>query len=585
MLVNANSRWNLLKPPQDAVDRLAAELGLSATLATVLANRGVTEPAAASDFLEPALSRLHDPLAMRGMADAVYTVARAVRDGRRILVWGDYDVDGVTGAALLVDFLRRHTPAVGYHIPHRIDDGYGLDGTAVRRHAAAGVTLIITVDCGISSCAEVREARALGVDVVITDHHEPPAELPPANAVLNPRRQGCGYPFKSLAGVGIAFKLAQTLARLIGPGAHPRDDERLLSYLDLVALGTVADIAPLLGENRVLVHHGLETLGNSPRPGVRALLETARIEKRPLRASQIGFGMGPRINAAGRLDRADTAVELFLTGDLRQARQLADLLERLNHRRREIEAQIREEAVRLVETAPGMLGDSTLVLADPGWHPGVIGIVAAKIAERFSRPALLISTGREPGKGSARSVPEIDLYPRLDASRRLFTSLGGHSHAAGFSIPEANIAALRRELNRDAAGGVQLPPARQGIQIDAVVNFKDLAPGLGLELRRLAPFGQHNPEPTFATRDVRLVQPPRTVGNNHLRLTLVQRSRGAERTALHRHSFIGFNLGARANDLAGGMSVDVAYDLDLEGGSYGSWERFRLRDIAAASAP
>jgi single-stranded-DNA-specific exonuclease len=289
-------------------------------------------------------------------------------------------------------------------------------------------------------------------------------------------------------------------------------------------------------------------LGASPRPGVRALLETARIEKRPLRASQIGFGMGPRINAAGRLDRADTAVELFLTGDMRHARQLADLLERLNLRRREIEAQIREEALRLVEDAPGMLDDSTLVLADPGWHPGVIGIVAAKIAERFARPALLISTGHDPGKGSARSIGEIDLYARLDCCRRLFTSLGGHTHAAGFSIRNADIALLRRELNCDAAGMVQLPPATRRIDVDALVNFKDIGPGLSGELRRLAPFGQRNPEPTFATRDVRLAQPPRTVGNNHLRLTLVQKTHEEERTALHRQSFIGFNFGAAAND-------------------------------------
>lgn len=572
--------WNILRPPVEDVDRLAAELGVSAMLATVLANRGAADPDAAHKFLEPSLAHLHDPLSMRGMTDAIYTVVRAVRERRHILVWGDYDVDGVTGAALLVDFLRRHTPHVGYHIPHRIDDGYGLDGAAIQRHADAGVTLIVTVDCGISSSAEVRGARALGVDVVITDHHEPPADLPPANAILNPRRTGCAYRFKHLAGVGIAFKLVQALARLIGPGAHESDDERLLSYLDLVALGTVADIAPLLGENRVLVHHGLELLGSSPRPGVRALLETAKIEKRPLRAAQISFGMGPRINAAGRLDRADLAVDLFLTGEMRHARRLADHLERLNLRRREIEAQIREEAVRLVQSAPGMLGDSTLVLSDPGWHPGVIGIVAAKIAERFARPALLISTGNEPGKGSARSISEIDLYARLDACRRFFTSLGGHSHAAGFSIRSKDIALLRRELNCDAAGVTRLPPATRSIEIDALVNFRDLGPGLSEELRRLAPFGQRNPEPTFATREVRLSLPPRTVGNNHLRLTLVQKTRKPESTAVHHHSFIGFNLGARTNDLADGMCVDVAYDLDLEGGSYGSWERFRLRDIA-----
>jgi single-stranded-DNA-specific exonuclease len=576
--------WNLLQPSVEAVNRLVAELGISQTLAAILVNRGAADPGAAGEFLDPSLARLHDPLAMRGMADAVFTIARAVREGRRILVWGDYDVDGVTGTALLVDFLRRHTPHVGYHIPHRIEDGYGLDAAAIGRHAAAGVALIVTVDCGISSDREVRAARSLGIDVVVTDHHEPPAALPPANAVLNPRRPGCGYPFKGLAGVGIAFKLAQNLARLLGPGPGGGDDERLLSYLDLVALGTVADIAPLIGENRVLVRHGLELLGASPRPGVRALLEAARIDKRPLRASQIGFGLGPRINAAGRLDRADTAVELFLTAEMRHARRLADLLERLNLRRREIEAQIREEAVRLVEDTPGMLADSTLVLADPGWHPGVIGIVAAKVSERFARPALLISTGLEPGKGSARSVADIDLYARLDKCRRLFTALGGHAHAAGFSIRAADVPRLREELNRDDDGAVRAAPAAGRIDIDALLSFRDVVPGLSGELRRLAPFGQRNPEPVFATRNVCLTQPPRTVGSNHLQLTLAQKTRQGERSSLHLRSFIGFNLGAGAGDLADGMSIDVAYDLDLEGGSFGSWERFRLRDLAQRAA-
>ena len=450
--------WNLLRPPPDAVERLERELGVSATLARVLVNRGAADPESASRFLEPSLAQLHDPLAMRGMTDAVYAVARAVRERRRILVWGDYDVDGVTGTVLLVDFLRRHTPAVDYHIPHRIDDGYGLDAGAVRRFAAAGVSLVVTVDCGISSVEEIAEARRLGVDVVVTDHHEPPAGLPQASAVLNPRRPGCRYPFKSLAGVGIAFKLAQGVARLIGPGASAGGDELLHSYLDLVALGTVADIAPLVGENRVLVRHGLDVLGSGTRPGVRALLQTAGIETRPLRAAQIGFGLGPRINAAGRLDRAGTAVELFLSDDQRQALRLAELLERQNTRRREIEAQIRVEAIRIVEGGD-MDGDRVLVLSAPDWHPGVIGIVAAKISERYSRPALLVSSGRDPGKGSARSVADVNLYAELCRVRHLFTSLGGHAHAAGFSIREADIPELRRELNLTAPGAAPAPPA------------------------------------------------------------------------------------------------------------------------------
>ena len=562
--------WNLLRPPPDTVSRLERELGVSATLATVLANRGAADPDAARGFLQPSLALLHDPLAMRGMTDAVYTVARAVREGRRILVWGDYDVDGVTGTVLLVDFLRRHTPAVSYHIPHRTEEGYGLDAAAVRRFADEGVSLIITVDCGISHAEEIREARALGIEIVVTDHHEPPSLPPPANAVLNPRRAGCRYPFKSLAGVGIAFKLAQALARLIGPGAYPGGDELLHSYLDLVALGTVADIAPLVGENRVLVRQGLDVLATSPRPGVRALLATAEIAIRPLRAAHIAFGLGPRINAAGRLDRADTAVELFLTDDPRRARQLAELLERQNVRRREIEAQIREEAVSLVEGSGGMRGDRVLVLAAPGWHPGVIGIVAAKIAERYSRPAMLVSTGRDPGKGSARSVTDINLYAELCRVRHLFAALGGHAHAAGFSIREADLPALHSALNRAPGDHGPAGPAPRRIDIDADLDFADIRPSLADELRRLAPFGHANPEPSFATRSVRLAQPPRTVGNNHLRVTLVQKP--------HARSFIGFNLGGFAGDLATGLGIDVVYDLDLEG-SRGGWERFRLRDI------
>lgn len=562
--------WNLLRPPPEAVARLSRELGTSATLAAVLVNRGLVDPGAALAFLAPSPAQLHDPLLMRGMTDAVHAVVSAVRAQRRILVWGDYDVDGVTGTALLVDFLRRHTPHVDYHIPHRIESGYGLDRGELRRRAAAGVSLLLTVDCGISALDEVRQARELGLEVVVTDHHEPPAELPQAAAVLNPRRPGCRYPFKSLAGVGIAFKLVQALARMLGPGPGD-EDESLWSYLDLVALGTVADIAPLVGENRVLVSRGLETLGSSRRPGVRALLAAARIDTRPLRASQIGFGLGPRINAAGRLDHAAPAVELLLTTEPRRADEIAGHLQQLNRRRQEIEALIRAEALALVDQDAAQAEAQVLVLAAPGWHPGVIGIVAAKIAERYGRPALLISTGRDPGKGSARSVADVNLYDRLCRCRHLFTALGGHSHAAGFSIMERDVPRLRAELNAALApGDAGRPPGRR-LDIDGELDFALVRPALGEELRRLAPFGHGNPEPVFSTRAVRLAQPPRTVGNNHLRLSLVQKP--------HARSFIGFNLGGFAPALATGLGIDVAYDLDLEGGGHGGWERLRLRDI------
>ena len=562
--------WNLLRPPPDAVERLERELGVSATLARVLVNRGAADPESASRFLEPSLAQLHDPLAMRGMTDAVYAVARAVRERRRILVWGDYDVDGVTGTVLLVDFLRRHTPAVDYHIPHRIDDGYGLDAAAVRRFAAAGVSLVVTVDCGISERRGDRRGPRGSASTWSspTTTSRPPGSPRPARC-STPAAPAAATPSRAWPASASPSSSRRRVARLIGPGASAGGDELLHSYLDLVALGTVADIAPLVGENRVLVRHGLDVLGSGTRPGVRALLQTAGIETRPLRAAQIGFGLGPRINAAGRLDRAGTAVELFLSDDQRQALRLAELLERQNTRRREIEAQIRVEAIRIVEGGD-MDGDRVLVLSAPDWHPGVIGIVAAKISERYSRPALLVSSGRDPGKGSARSVADVNLYAELCRVRHLFTSLGGHAHAAGFSIREADIPELRRELNLTAPGAAPAAAGRR-IDIDADLDFADLRPALVEELRRLAPFGHGNPEPAFATRAVRLAQAPRTVGNNHLRLTLAQKP--------HTRSFIGFNLGGFAGDLAAGLGIDVAYDLDLEGGSHGGWQRYRLRDI------
>jgi single-stranded-DNA-specific exonuclease len=552
------------------VSQLAAELGISRILATVLANRGVADPREAQEFLDPSLSHLHDPLHMRGMTEAIFQLANAVRSGTRILVWGDYDVDGVTATALLVDFLRRHTPAVSWHIPHRLEAGYGLEVGALRRHAQAGVGLVVTVDCGISDAAAVAAGRALGLRFVITDHHEPPPELPPAEAVLNPRRPGCPYPFKHLAGVAIAFKLAQGLARLIGPGDAHGADRDLSSYLDLVTLGTVADIAPLTGENRVLVKEGLTALGATGRPGLRALMDVAGITSRPLRAAHIGYALGPRINAAGRLDHADRAVELLLADDPGRGAALAAALDAQNRRRQEIEAAIMRDALAALEADPALREDRILVLSDPTWHPGVIGIVAAKLADRHARPAVLISTGAEPAKGSARSIQEVDLFAHLRGSSALLTAYGGHAHAAGIALRAADIPALRRELNRSAAADPALEAPARRLDIDAAVDFGVLRPALAEELRRLAPFGHRNPEPVFMTGTARLQSEPRTVGSNHLRLSLVQKP--------HARQFIGFGLGHCANFLATGSAVAAAYDLDLEG-SGGAWQRYRLRDI------
>lgn len=564
--------WNLLRPAPEDAGRLASELGISATLAAVLVNRGLVDLDRAQAFLNPDLARLHDPFLMRDMFEAVYAVVRAVRDRVPILVWGDYDVDGVTGTALLVDLLRRHTPHVRAFLPHRVEDGYGLSAAGIGRFAAQGVKLVITVDCGISDIEAVEAGNALGMTFVVTDHHEPPVRLPPAAAVLNPLRPGCPYPEKGLAGVGIAFKLAQALARLIGPGPRADgEDGALLGDLDLVALGTVADIAPLAGENRILVRHGLDVLGRTRRPGLRALMDVAGITSRPLRSSQISFGLGPRINAAGRIDSADLAVSLMLSEDPAEAASIASRLDGLNRRRQEIEAGILEEALAQIAAPPGMHQDRFLVLASPTWHPGVIGVVASKIAERFARPAILVSTGSDPGRGSARSIPQVNIYDDLVLCSGLFESFGGHAHAAGISIRPGRVDELRRKLNRGACDGSAGPGRPARLDIDAVLALGEVRSALAEELRRLAPFGHGNPEPTFAAIGVRLQRPPAIVGNNHLRLSLLQKP--------HARQFIGFGLGGFASDLTTGVGIDVAFDLDLEGRTYGTWERCRLRDV------
>jgi single-stranded-DNA-specific exonuclease len=568
--------WHLQQPSPDVVLQLAARLDISTTLAAILANRGLGDPAAAAAFLDPALSRLHSPLRMRDMAEAVYRITRAIRGGERMLVWGDYDVDGVTATALLLDFLRRHTPAVGYHIPHRTRDGCGLKREAIERYADAGVSLIITVDCGIADVDEVAAGLHRGVGFVITDHHEPQGRLPDADAILNPPRPGCPYPYKHLAGVGIAFKLAQALALLIGRGDVPADpgDAGLSSYLDLVALGTVADVAPLDGENRILVRHGMERLGGTRRVGLHALKEVAGMHGRPVRSAQLGYCLRPRINAAGQLDRADAAVDLLLAEDPARARLLAGQLDGLNSRRREIERTILGEAIALVEADPALQRDPVLVLSSPAWHPGVIGIVAAKLAERYARPALLVAEGA-PGKGSARSTRTCDLYALLQRCRHRFVTFGGHRHAAGFTVMAGELPHLRRELNELAATAPGPPPAGRCLEIDAALSFTSLRPPLVEELRRLAPFGRRNEEPLFLTEGVAPVRSPRVVGRNHLRLTLVEKRQARQFT----RQFIGFGLGDWAKDLACGHALDVVYDLDLEGGPATSGEQLRLRDL------
>jgi len=554
-----------------ATARLSRELPIHPLAARVLASRGLAEPAAAARFLDARLEDLPDPFTMKGMEAAVARIVRAVEEGGRIACYGDYDVDGVTSTALLAHFLAAAGANVQTYTPHRLVEGYGLNTGAVERLAAAGVGLIVTLDCGITSVAEVEAARHLGVDVVVVDHHTVPVELPAAAAILNPYQPGCGYPSKHLAAVGVAFNLALGLRRRLrqrGRFGASRPEPNLREALDLVALGTVADVVPLVEVNRILVRWGLEELRRGKRPGVRALKRVAGIaEGTPVSAGQVGFRLGPRINAAGRLDDAGRGVRLLLASDDATATPLAEELDRENRARQELERQMLEEA--LADAAARVAGGARgLVLARDGWHPGVVGIVAARIAERFHRPVVIVGVADGVGKGSGRSIEGFHLYDALAACSAHLARFGGHRHAAGVTIAPADVPAFRAAFERHAAerlGEEDLVPCTR---IEGWVEEALLDERAAADLERLAPFGAGNPEPVFAVRA--RAERARTVGAGGMHLKVSLASRDA----------IGFSLGDRLPLCGGPVEAAVTLGFDEWDGSRRL--QLKLRDLRAA---
>lgn len=504
-----------------AAERLARELSLHPLTARVLAARGLADPVEAERFLAARLSDLPDPFAMKGMAAAVERIARALERGERVCCYGDYDVDGVTSTALLAGFLRAAGGNAVTYTPHRLVEGYGLNVEAVRRLAAEGVRLLVTLDCGITGVEEVRAAAALGVDAVVVDHHTVPVELPAAVAILNPHQPGCGYPEKGLAAVGVTFALAMALRRRLrqaGRFGPSRPEPNLRQALDLVALGTVADVVPLTGANRILVRFGLEELAREMRPGVKALKRVAGLPPgAPVTAGQVGFRLGPRINAAGRLDDAGRGVRLLLASDEGEARALAEELDGENRSRQEIERRMLEEAVELAEGRV-RAGARGLVLWREGWHPGVVGIAAARVAERFHRPAVLVGLGGGTGKGSGRSVEGFHLYDALAACAGHLKAFGGHRHAAGVTVEAAALGRFREAFERHAAERLAPEDLVARCRIEGRVGAGEITERAALDLERLAPFGAGNPEPLFAltARPARA----RTVGAGGLHLKI-----------------------------------------------------------------
>lgn len=535
-------RWIWRGPADpDRVRACEAETGLPRPLAETLVRRNQDGSEGMGRFLDPSIARLTPPTRMSGLERAASRLFEAIERRETVCVYGDYDVDGVTATALLLNFYRALglSSLIRFHIPDRIAEGYGLNQPAVERLAREGVKVIVTVDTGISAVEPVRVAQALGVDVIVTDHHVPPDPLPPAFAILNPKQPGCGFGFKSMAGVGIAWYLAAGLrSRLRDTGwFKDRPEPNLKECLDLVVIGTVADISPLLEENRILVREGLEQLARSTNPGVRALMEVAELRDGRLSPGTIGFQLGPRLNAAGRLGTALEAVELLTTSDPARAREIARSLDEINRERRRIEREIFEEACDLFESNGGLGGRRSICLAAPGWHEGVIGIVASRLVERYHRPTLMIALREDgTGKASARSIEALDLHAALERVSSHLIQFGGHYMAAGFTVEGRQVDALREAFEAVACERLDEEDLRPSIKMDAAVEPEEIGMTLAEASSRLAPFGPLNPEPTLLVSNARVTS-RRILSERHLKLDLGIGDRQVEA--------IGFNLASR----------------------------------------
>ncbi len=574
------ARWILPAENAEKATALALALSVSPVTARVLVARGFENGPDARRFLAPSLADLHDPYLLSGMREAVARLHSAIASRESILVYGDYDVDGATSVVLLLKTIEMAGGRAEFHVPHRLTEGYGMHSEAIDAAADRGVSLIVSVDTGIRATDVVRHARGRGIDVIITDHHLPEAELPPALAVINPNQPDCAYPDKNLCGAGVAFKLAQALlARLGWP--ESRYTRVLESLLKLVSIATVADVVPLTGENRIIVKHGLAGLGTVHNHGLRALLDVSGFGEGAIpTAGQIAFRVAPRINAAGRMASADDVIEMFLTADAARARTIAAQLQELNQERQLTEAAIVRTILEECERVPVDDTQAALVFCGREWHRGVVGIVASRLVERFCRPAIVLSEDAATGlaEGSARSIPGFHLLNALESMADLFTRFGGHKQAAGLGLPAARVAEFRSRLNTYAAARLTSEDFRPQLEIDALVGFDEIRDGAVAELLALGPFGFGNPSPVFGVLGAESASPAQVFSENHVRAWLRHNGRSLSCT--------GWRFAERAGEFAAGTRLDAA--VCIEDDDYArrqglpGW-KLSLRDVRPAA--
>jgi single-stranded-DNA-specific exonuclease len=514
--------WKLAKPNMTLVKELTRALNIPQLLAVLLVNRGIVEAETARRFLDPRLEHLGDPFLIRDLEKALGRIFDAIDRQEKILIYGDYDVDGTTAVVILHKALTLLGAETSYHIPRRLVDGYGMKSDVIEQAATQGVKLIISVDTGIKAYDVVDKASSLGLDCIITDHHLPEDGLPNAYAVLNPKRSDCPYPDKELSGVGVAFKLVQALF------IRSHKEKLLPPFLKIVAIGTIADVVPLLGENRVFAKLGLEGLQIPVNAGLRHLIQISGLGGKSITSSDVGYRLAPRINAVGRMSSGEQAVELFVSTDEERSRLLAAEMNQLNRERQQIEDQILKCIEERFLLEPELCEDAIIVISGEGWHRGVIGIAATKLTERFHRPALVISCDGNLGFGSGRGPRHIHLLDAMESCRDLFDRFGGHAQAVGFQIAQEKIPELRRRLNQFALSRVPQQEFEPVLEVDAEIRLSDLDEALYEQIERLAPFGTGNPQPVFLVRDLAVIAEPRILKGKHLKFRVEQDGRALD---------------------------------------------------------
>ncbi len=565
-------RWNISDPPDPSiVKKLSDELSIAPSLATILVNRGIDDFEKARRYFRPSEEQFHDPFLMEGMYQAVDRILSARSKGEKISVYGDYDVDGTNGASMLYLFFKELGCDVSYYIPDRIKEGYGISRAGIDHAKGIGTTLLVSIDCGITAVDQVEYARSLGMDVIICDHHEPNDQLPKAVAVLDPLKATCGYPFKSLCGTGVGFKLIQALARTVGT------ESTVGKYLDYVALATTADIVPLIDENRVFVKLGLEIITNHPRPGIKALLDSAGLKSEAMTTSQVVFVMAPRINAVGRLGDAKRAVELLVTDDYNSAVEFARVLEQENINRRKIDEDVFIHAQELVEEFLDVESDGAIILHQEQWHPGVVGIVASRMVEKYYRPSIMMTTVDGVAKGSARSIAGFNIYQALKRCEDKLLQFGGHKYAAGLTLEVDRIEEFKEAFNAVVKELLTADLLTPVITIDAEIDLGELTPKYTRLLKQFSPFGPKNMRPTFVARRVEAMGPARIVGKNHLRFKIRKNNVTLD--------CIGFNLGHLLERFSNGNRYfDIVFSVDESDFSGVQLPQLKIKDLRLAAA-